>query len=459
MTKTEIESVVNSQREYFLKGNTLSVCERKRRLVLLKSVINECEKEITDALYEDLGKSARESYMCEVGLTLSEISYLLKNLNRFTKKQRVKTPLSQFKSKSYRLPSPYGVVLIMSPWNYPFLLSIEPLVEAIAAGNTVVLKPSNYSPKTSAVIEKIIGKVFPKELVSVVTGGRAENTALLDTEFDYVFFTGSKTVGQLVYKKAAEFLTPVTLELGGKSPCIVDKTANIRLAARRIVFGKYLNAGQTCVAPDYVLVEESVKNEFIEAVKREIVRQYGNDPLNSDSYGKIISEKHFERVKSLIDLNKTVVGGTTSSENRKIAPTVMDNVTYDDAVMQEEIFGPVMPVISYTDTDAVIDRINSEPSPLALYVFTEDKKLADKVTKTCRFGGGCINDVVIHLATSYMPFGGFGASGLGSYHGKTGFETFTHYKSIVDKSTKIDLNMRYQPYKKSDEKLVRKFLK
>lgn len=459
MTKTEIENIVNRQRDYFKEGKTLPVSVRKNYLNKLKKAINAYENEIFEALTKDLGKSPRESYMCEVGLTLSEITYLLKHINGFTKKQRVLTPLAQFKSKSYRLPSPYGTVLIMSPWNYPFLLSIEPLVEAIAAGNTVVLKPSNYSPFTSNVIGKILSDVFPTEVVSVITGGRAENTALLDTEFDYIFFTGGKTVGGLVYKKAAEFLTPVTLELGGKSPCIVDKTANLSLAAKRIVFGKYLNAGQTCVAPDYVLVEESVKEEFIAAAKAEILRQYGRDPIKNSDYGKIITDKHFERIKSLIGKDKVVCGGGADEVTRKIEPTILDNVTYDDAVMQEEIFGPVMPILTYSNIDDVIKKINEGPSPLALYVFTEDKKLADKVTKVCRFGGGAINDVVIHLATSYMPFGGFGSSGMGSYHGKKGFETFTHYKSIVDKSTKIDLNMRYQPYKKSDEKLIRKFLK
>lgn len=459
MTKTEIERIVKTQRDYFLSGATLNVKKRREYLLKLKNAVKKYESEICDALYIDLGKSRLESYMCEVGLTLSEISYLLKNLNKFTKKQRVKTPLAQFSAKSFREPSPYGVVLIMSPWNYPFLLTMEPLAEAISAGNTVVLKPSNYSTATDKVMMKIIAEVFPEELVSVVTGGRAENTALLDMRFDYVFFTGSKTVGKLVYQKASEFLTPVTLELGGKSPCIVDETAKIPLTAKRIVFGKFLNVGQTCVAPDYILVHENVKDKLIAEIKKEIVKQFGDNPLKNDAYGKIITDRHFDRIVSLIDDEKVVHGGKYDKDIRKIEPTVMNNVTDDDEVMKEEIFGPILPVMTYKNIDEVIERVNNNPSPLALYFFTEDKSSSDKVIKTCRFGGGAINDVVVHLATSYMPFGGFGDSGTGSYHGKKGFETFTHYKSIIDKSTKIDLGMRYQPYTDGNEKLVKKFLK
>lgn len=459
MTKIEIENIVNVQREYFLNGRTLSVKNRRQYLTALKNEIIAREKDIEDALYEDLGKSPSESYLCEIGLTLDEISYLLKNLTKLTKVRRVKTPLSQFAAKSYRVPSPYGSVLIMSPWNYPFLLSMEPLVEAIAAGNVVLLKPSNYSPKTSLVMTEILTKVFPKELVFVVLGGRAENAALLDIKFDYIFFTGGKTVGKLVYRKAAEFLTPVTLELGGKSPCVVDKTAKLPLAARRIVFGKFLNAGQTCVAPDYILVHESVKDDLIKEIKKEIVRQYGDEPLKNDCFGKIVTDRHFDRIVSLIDQEKVVHGGKCDKERRKIEPTVLDNVTDDDAVMKEEIFGPILPILTYRDVGDILDRVNLNSSPLAFYVFTEDKMLADGLMKTCRYGGGCVNDVVIHLATPYMPFGGFGESGLGGYHGKYGFETFTHFKSVIDKSTKIDLNMRYQPYKESNDRLIKKFLK
>lgn len=459
MTKNEIENIVNAQRKYFFTYKTLDVSLRREYLVKLKQNIVKRKNEIGDAINKDLGKSFRESYMCEIGLTLSEIDYLLKNLNAFTKKQRVKTPIAQFMAKSYTVYSPYGVTLIMSPWNYPFLLSVEPLAEAIAAGNTVVLKPSNYSPYTDEVICKIIKETFPEELVSVVTGGRNENEALLDIRFDYIFFTGSKTVGKLVYRKAAEYLTPVTLELGGKSPCIVESDADIKLTAKRIVFGKFLNVGQTCVAPDYVLVNEKVKDELLTEIKKQITEQFGERPLSNDSYGKIITPRHYERLKGLIDTEKLVCGGKFNDDLLKIEPTVLSDVTDDDECMKDEIFGPVLPVMTFKNIDDVIYRVNASPSPLALYIFTENKALAERVITTCRFGGGCVNDVVIHLATSNMPFGGFGESGIGGYHGKKGFETFSHQKSIVDKSTKFDLNVRYQPYKPSDDKIVEKFMK
>lgn len=459
MTKNEIDGIVNAQRDYFFSGKTLDVKKRRFYLEKLKMAIVTRKDEICEAIKKDLGKSYRESYMCEVGLTLSEIDFLLKNLNKLTKKQRVKTPIAQFSAKSYRLASPYGVVLIMSPWNYPFLLSFEPMAEAVAAGNTVVLKPSNYSPFTDEVMIDIIGKVFPSELVSVVTGGRHENEALLDTRFDYIFFTGSKTVGKLVYQKASEYLTPVTLELGGKSPCIVDSDAKIELAAKRIVFGKFLNCGQTCVAPDYLLVNEKVKDRLLSEIKKQIVLQFTDNPINNDDYGKIITPRHYERVKGLINKEKTCFGGKFDDNLLKIEPTVIADASYADECMKDEIFGPILPVMTFKSMDEVIKRVNEGASPLALYIFTENQKTADEVIEKCRFGGGCVNDVVIHLATSYMPFGGFGESGIGSYHGVKGFETFSHYKSIVDKSTKIDLNLRYQPYKKSDDKIIEKFMK
>lgn len=459
MTKQEIDRITKLQKDYFLRGNTFDVSVRKNYLYNLRAAICENEGKICDALQRDLGKSARESYMCEIGLTLDELSYQIKHIDGFCKPVRVKTPISQFRAKSYRYPSPYGTVLILSPWNYPFLLSMEPLVEAIAAGNTVVLKPSNYSLNTTVVMRDILSEVFPQEMVAVIEGGREENAVLFETRFDYIFFTGSKTVGRLCYKSAAEYLTPITLELGGKSPCIVDETAKIPLAARRIVFGKFLNAGQTCVAPDYIFVHSSVKEKFIDAVKAEIAAQFGSEPLKNPSYGKIITEKHFARLIPLIDKDKIVYGGGYNEKTLKIEPTVLDGVTFSDPCMQDEIFGPIMPVIAYDDINAVINYVNTNSSPLALYYFTENHRAANYVIKNCRFGGGCVNDVVIHLATSHMPFGGFGESGLGSYHGKQGFDTFTHYKSIVDKATFIDLKLRYQPYKQKDDKIIRKFLK
>lgn len=398
--------------------------------------------------------------MCESGLVLTEISYMIKHTKKFSKRKTVRTPLSQFCSHSFKQPVPYGNVLIMSPWNYPFLLTVEPLADAIAAGNTAILKPSAYSPQTGKILEKIIGECFSPEYVAVITGGRAENTALLDGKFDLVFFTGSRAVGKEVLRHTAENLIPAVLELGGKSPCIVDSSANISLAAKRIVFGKFLNCGQTCVAPDYILCERSVKDAFTDAVCREIKKQYGEDPLKNKDYGKIVNEKHFSRLCGLIDEKKVVLGGNCNPETLQISPTVMDNVTYSDAVMGEEIFGPIMPILTFDDYDAVVDELKTKDKPLALYLFTENKKHVNRVTTELSYGGGCINDVVIHLATSEMGFGGVGESGMGSYHGRDGFDAFSHYKSIVDKKTWLDLPMRYQPYKnKLYEKLLNVFLK
>lgn len=459
MTEQEIKHLVIRQRTYFETGATLPVSARIDALRKLRDAISSHEGAIHEALKKDLGKSNFESYMCETGMVLDELSYMIKHTPRFAREQRVPTPLAQFPSRSCQKPSPYGVTLIMSPWNYPFMLTLSPLADALAAGNTAVVKPSAYSPHTSDVILQILSECFTPEYVAVVTGGRAENTCLLREHFDYIFFTGSQTVGKEVMRNAAEYLTPVTLELGGKSPCIVDQTADIKLAARRIVFGKYLNCGQTCVAPDYIYCHRSVKDKLIKEVKKQIRRQFGKEPLRNADYGRIINEKHFDRILGLIDPKKLVHGGTADRSTLRIEPTVLDHVTFSDAVMQEEIFGPLMPVLVFDSLDEAIRRINSMPHPLALYLFTSDKKAAKKVTARCGFGGGCINDTIIHLATPEMGFGGFGESGMGAYHGKAGFDTFTHYKSIVDKKTWLDLPMRYQPYRKRNEKLVRFFLK
>lgn len=459
MTREQIKSIIQSQNSFFATGKTLPISFRKEALGKLKAALYKYEEKISGAIKSDLGKSAFESYMCETGLVINEISHMEKHIKSFAKEKRVRTPLAQFASRSFTKPSPYGTVLIMSPWNYPLLLTLGPLVDALAAGNTAVIKPSAYSPATSNIIKTIITEVFPTEYVAVVTGGREENNFLLDEKFDYIFFTGSKAVGSLVLQKAAPHLTPVTLELGGKSPCIVDAYANLRLAAKRIVFGKFLNCGQTCVAPDYILCHKSIKNKLIEFIKAEIKTQFGESPLNNPDYGKIVSKKHFDRILSLINAEKTVYGGKSQSEALKIEPTVMDNVIQKDAVMQEEIFGPVLPILTFETIDEVIEIVNNNPKPLALYIFSSDKQNICKVTSRCTFGGGCINDVVIHLATTNMGFGGVGESGMGSYHGKVGFETFSHTKSIVDKKTFIDLPMRYQPYKKFNEKLIRMFLR
>jgi len=460
MTEVEIKRLLQRQRAFFRTGATIPVEFRIRQLKKLYDAVKKHEAEINDALKCDLGKSHYEGFMCESGLALSEISYMIRHVKKLTKRKTVYTPLAQFASHSYRQPIPYGNVVIMSPWNYPFLLAIDPLADAIAAGNTAIVKPSAYSPATGRVIGKILAECFETEYVAVVTGGRAENQALLDQKFDFIFFTGSQAVGKEVLRRAAEHLTPAVLELGGKSPCIVDASADIRLAAKRIVFGKYLNCGQTCVAPDYVLCERSVKDAFIKEISRQIRRQYGENPLQNDNYGRIINDKHFARLCGLIDRSKVVVGGEIDEKNCRIAPTVMDKVSWNDAVMGEEIFGPILPVLAYDDFDELIGQLKEKDKPLAMYLFSGDKRHIRRVTTELSYGGGCINDVVIHLATSGMGFGGVGESGMGAYHGKAGFDAFSHYKSIVDKKTWIDLPMRYQPYKsKLYETLLHIFLK
>lgn len=459
MTEQEIRQILEKQHRLFQEGATLPVSFRLSQLQKLKDGIRRYEEKLDQALEEDLGKSRMESYMCEIGLTLSELTWMQKHLRSLVREKRVATPLAQFAARSFRSPSPYGTVLIMSPWNYPVLLTLGPLIDAIAAGNTVVIKPSAYAEHTSAVLKEMLKECFPSEYVAVVTGGRAENKALLEQRFDKIFFTGGKTVGREVLRHAAEYLTPVTLELGGKSPCIVDKSAKIPLAAKRIVFGKYLNCGQTCVAPDYILCDRTVNAELILALQKEITTQFGEDPLKNPDYGKIINRKHYDRIMGLIDPDKVVCGGCGDGQSLRIAPTIMKNVTFSDTVMGEEIFGPVLPILTYDTLEEAIDIVEEHPHPLALYLFSEDKGVQKKVLELCHFGGGCINDTIIHLATSAMPFGGVGESGMGGYHGKTGFETFSHFRSIVDKKTWMDLPIRYQRYSRMKERLLRVFLR
>ena len=444
-----IDEILQKQRAYFQSGATLPVKFRIAMLKKLLAAVNRYEKEIGEALYADLGKSDFEGFMCETGLVRSEISYMIKHVKRYAKEKTVYTPITQFASRSYQKSCPYGNVLIMSPWNYPFLLTMDPLADAIAAGNTAVVKPSAYSPATSKIIGKIISECFDPEYVAVVTGGRRENAELLNQKFDLVFFTGSQSVGREVLRHTAETLTPAVLELGGKSPCIIDSTAKIKLAAKRIVFGKFLNCGQTCVAPDYILCHESVKDQLVAELQNQIRKQYGENPLENPDYGRIVNAKHFDRVCALIDPEKAAIGGRYHGETLQIEPTVLSDVTWSDAVMQEEIFGPVLPILTYRDMSEVYAMLADKPKPLALYIFSEDKKAIREVTQRCRYGGGCVNDVVIHLATSNMGFGGVGESGMGAYHGKIGFDTFSHTRSILDKKTWMDLPMRYQPYKRS----------
>lgn len=443
-----IQETVAAQRRYFRTGATLPVSFRLKMLRRLRDAVRRHEADIARALTADLGKSAYEGFMCETGLALTELTWMLKHTRSLARERAVRTPLAQFAARSSQKPSPYGVTLIMSPWNYPFLLAIDPLADAIAAGNTAVVKPSAYSPATSAVVAKLVEECFPPEYVAVVTGGRQENAALLEQKFDFVFFTGSQAVGKEVLRHTAEHLTPAVLELGGKSPCIVDATAKIPLAARRIAFGKFLNCGQTCVAPDYILCQRSVKDRLVKELCRQIRAQYGDNPLQNPDYGKIVNEKHFDRLLGLIQPENVVIGGQSDRESLRIAPTVLDNAAWDGPAMADEIFGPILPILTFDRFEEVYAALADRPLPLALYLFSEDRARVRQVMSRTRFGGGCVNDVVIHLATSEMGFGGVGESGMGAYHGKTGFEAFSHTKSIVDKKTWMDLPMRYQPYRK-----------
>ena len=445
----------------------LSVACRLDALESLRDGIAGNESLIMDALHEDLGKCRTEAYMTEVGMTLSGINYTLKHLRKWCRPKKVHTPLAQFPASSRIIPEPYGRVLIMSPWNYPLLLCMSPLASAVAAGNTVVLKPSAYSPATSSVISKIVGEALPSSLACVVEGGRDVNSRLLDERFDYIFFTGSKAVGRLVMEKAAAHLTPVTLELGGKSPVIVTQSHDLKTSAARIVFGKYLNCGQTCVAPDYVLVQESVAGDFVEACRTEIVKMYGPSPLTDPDYGKIVNRKHFDRLCRLMDevRDGLVHGGGSDGGTLKIEPSIIrcgdirDRDCDAPGIMQEEIFGPLMPVLTYGDIGEAVDYVNSHPKPLAAYIFSGRKDEKEELTRRMHFGGGCVNDTIIHLASEHLPFGGVGESGMGRYHGKFGFDTFTHLKSIVDKPSWLDLPMRYQPFTALKDRLIRAFLK
>ena len=456
--KEKILSQIQLQKENQLFSPLKSPKYRVQLLKKLKTNIQEMEGEILDALQKDLGKSRVEGYMCEVGIVLSEINYMIKHLQKFAKPKRVSTPIAQFPAKSYQLPTPYGVVLIISPWNYPFMLSLDPLVDAIAAGNSIVLKPSETSKNTSSVIAKLLEKTFSPEEVCVCLGGREDCEFLLEQPFDYIFFTGSTRVGKIVLESASKHFTPVTLELGGKSPCIVDQTANIPLSAKRIVFGKFLNAGQTCVAPDFIYCHESVKEQLVEELKKQIVLQYSKTPLENENYPRLINEKQFNFASSLIDGEKVLFGGNVDNSKFKIEPTILD-ATFESKTMQNEIFAPILPILTFDNIDNAIVNLKKMEKPLAFYVFSSSKQNQRKILSSCDFGGGCINDVIVHLASSKLPFGGVGHSGMGAYHGKKGFDTFSHTRSIVDKQTWLDLPMRYQPHTKKKEKLIRKFLK
>ncbi|HOO68992.1 MAG TPA: aldehyde dehydrogenase [Bacteroidales bacterium] len=443
----QLSYLQQQQHEFFLSGKTRKLSFRQEALKKLSECVIRRKTEILDALHTDLNKSATEGEMTEISVLQEEIRYVSKHLRKWSKPLNVKTPLVLFPARSYRIAEPYGVVLIMSPWNYPLLLSLEPLVGAIAAGNCAVIKPSAYSPATSSIIARIIAECFPPEYCTVVEGGREENSGLLALPFDYIFFTGSTTVGKKVMEAASANLIPVSLELGGKSPVIIHKSADVDLAAKRIVFGKFINAGQTCVAPDYILVPASLRDRLQERLCHWINTFYPADEQGIiENYPRMVNEKHFDRVLGLLNNQKILFGGKSIRQTLTINPTVLTDVFPDSGVMQEEIFGPVLPILTYITLNEAIEFVRSRPKPLALYLFTKDKKAREKVLRELSYGGGCVNDTLVHVASSYLPFGGVGYSGMGSYHGKASFDTFTHYKSILDKGAHLDPSLRYRPY-------------
>ncbi|MCR1841071.1 aldehyde dehydrogenase [Murimonas intestini] len=454
-----IEEIVREQQEFFKKGKTYSYEFRKEQLDKLRTSIKSHEQELLDALKKDLNKPAFEAYGTEIGLVLDELSFVRRHLKNWMKPERVHTSLVNFPSKSRIFKDPYGVALIMSPWNYPVLLTLDPLIGAIAAGNCAAVKPSNYSPNVSALIKKMLEEIYPAEYVSVIEGGREANQSLLSQKFDYIFFTGSVKVGKLVMESASHNLTPVSLELGGKSPCIVDETADLELAAKRIVWGKYINAGQTCVAPDYLLVHEKVKDELLEKIVFTIKKFYGPAPQASESFPKIVNMKHYERLMGLMGSGKVIIGGNGDAKRVQIAPTVLDEVSWDSPVMQEEIFGPILPVLTFSSMKEAMELVNDRPKPLACYYFTRKSERERSLLQKVSFGGGCINDTIMHLVSSHMPFGGVGNSGMGGYHGKDSFDTFSHRKSILKKSSLIDMPLRYPPYKDLYFKMMKMIMK
>lgn len=453
-----IDKILKRQRAFYEEGTTKEYAFRRRALDRLAGALNAYEKELQEALYKDLGKSASESYFTEIGMVREEIAHAVRQLRGWMRPEWVLPSLSQLPAISYRLAQPYGVVLIMAPWNYPVLLCLDPLVDAIAAGNCVMLKPSAYAPSVSGVLGRMLRSVFPSRYVSVIEGGREVNGELLEKRFDYIFFTGGVEVGKLVLRKAAANLTPVTLELGGKSPCIVDETANLRLAARRIAFGKLLNCGQTCVAPDYLVVHRKSKERLLKLIACEITRMLGEEPLSNPDYPRMVNRKHFERVVGLMKGEKAVTGGGYREDTLQIAPTVLDQITLRSPVMLEEIFGPVLPVLEYETREELKDILLHFEKPLAFYLFTENGRMKRWALRTFSFGGGCINDTILHLASSKLPFGGVGASGMGSYHGKAGFETFSHRKSVLMKAGFPDIPLRYHPYSAWKDRLIKLLL-
>ncbi|MGR6543870.1 aldehyde dehydrogenase [Paenibacillus tundrae] len=444
----EVEEILKHQHEFFRSGATRSVDYRIEQLKRLKLAIQQYESQLIEALYQDLGKSEFESYTTEVGFMLDSITQTIKKVKKWVKPVKVKTQMALIGSKSYIIPEPYGSVLIIGPFNYPFQLLIEPLVGAIAAGNTAVLKASENTPAVSSVVRELIASVFEPSYVKVVEGAKDTTTALIHAPFDYIFFTGSVPVGKIVMEAAAKNLVPVTLELGGKSPVIVDEHADLKVAAQRIMWGKLLNTGQTCIAPDYLLVHERVKDQLITEMKQAVESFYGSDIQHNRDYGRIVNNAHFKRLTTIIerDQAQVIYGGQSDEDDRYIEPTLIDISSWDAASMEDEIFGPILPIITYRHIDEAISGILKRPKPLALYLFTTDTQLQDKVMSEVSFGGGCINDTITHVANPQLPFGGVGNSGVGSYHGKFSIETFSHFKSVLKKSTKLNLPILYPPY-------------
>ncbi len=443
---SDYSKILQDQKVYFRSGGTKPIQFRIEQLKTLKKLLKENEQELIDAVYSDFRKSPFETFGTEIGLILNEINYALKNIYRWVKPKSVPTALVNFPSKNYILKEPYGSVLIISPWNYPVQLCLLPLVGALAAGNTAVIKPSELTPNTSSVIDKLIKQYFKPEVVTTVLGGVDESQALLNLDFNYIFFTGSTKVGKIIMESASKRLIPVTLELGGKSPCIVDETANLEVTAKRIVWGKFVNAGQTCVAPDYLLVQDSIKDRLLEELKSSIVSLYGDDPSSSDDYPRIINDVHFNRLCSFLDNGIQISGGDTDDSTRYIAPTILSNITWDDPIMQDEIFGPILPVISFPNIDDAVEQALKTPRPLALYIFTNSSETERKILEQVPFGGGAINDTIAQFGNHHLSFGGVGASGFGSYHGKASFDSFSHQKSIMKKNFFLDIPIRYAPY-------------
>ncbi|HEI7915710.1 TPA: aldehyde dehydrogenase [Staphylococcus aureus] len=444
-----IEQKFYDSKAFFNTQQTKDISFRKDQLKKLSKAIKSYESDILEALYTDLGKNKVEAYATEIGITLKSIKNARKELKNWTKTKNVDTPLYLFPTKSYIKKEPYGTVLIIAPFNYPFQLVFEPLIGAIAAGNTAIIKPSELTPNVARVIKRLINETFDANYIEVIEGGIEETQTLIHLPFDYVFFTGSENVGKIVYQAASENLVPVTLEMGGKSPVIVDETANIKVASERICFGKFTNAGQTCVAPDYILVHESVKDDLITALSKTLREFYGQNIQQSPDYGRIVNLKHYHRLTSLLNSEQMniVFGGHIDEDERYIEPTLLDHVTSDSAIMQEEIFGPILPILTYQSLDEAIAFIHQRPKPLSLYLFSEDENATQRVINDLSFGGGAINDTLMHLANPKLPFGGVGASGMGRYHGKYSFDTFTHEKSYIFKSTRLESGVHLPPYK------------